>query len=252
MRAKYIIGNWKMNGQLNDWLDLAENLSHMQFESPAEVVVCPPHVALSAVKIIFTETDSLIGLGAQDVSVHEQGAHTGETSAQMLTSVGCEYVIVGHSERRIAQKESSELVSQKADRAYKTGIMPIICIGEEDASQAKEVLPKQLAESLSIFKPREGTDFILAYEPVWAIGSGKTPAPDEVESIHQLLRAELVKKYGEIMGNEVAIIYGGSVKPENAASFLEKNNIDGVLVGGASLHPEKFGAIVSAAQKMTR
>ncbi len=242
-----VAGNWKMNG-LGSALSELVSLRQMLAEKPvpeADVMVCPPATLLSRAAEILA--GSKIALGAQDCHPLPSGAHTGDISAEMLADAGATAVIVGHSERRIDHGESDALVQAKALAAYRAGLTAIICIGETEAQHRDgatlDVLKRQIQGSV----PGEAraADTVIAYEPVWAIGSGLTPTPADVERLHTAIRENLNHLLGETEGRAMRILYGGSVKPANAAELLFVANVNGALVGGASLKASDFYQILS-------
>jgi len=242
-----IAGNWKMNGQLSALTELkhiAAAASH-GLADRRDLLICPPATILSASRGILGEN---VAVGGQDCHEAESGAHTGDISAAMLKDVGARYVIVGHSERRADHGESDALVRAKAEAAMKAGLVAVICVGEteaeREADQTLEVLGAQLAGSL----PDEltGETAVVAYEPVWAIGTGRTPTVADVKQVHDFIRNTLSDRFGEAVASAVRILYGGSVKPANAAELLAVENVDGALVGGASLKASDFIAICEA------
>ncbi len=248
-RKMMIAGNWKMNGLLQDGVDLAkEVVANVKAKKrTCEFVVCPPFTLLASVKKTLRGTK--IALGAQDCHFAEKGAHTGDVSPVMLTDVGCSYVILGHSERRADHGESNELVCQKAEAAHKAGLKTIICIGEtleqREAGETIDVCSKQVLGSVPA--DAVAADTVIAYEPVWAIGTGKTPTAQDVEDVHAAVRKVLEKKLGRAQANKMRILYGGSVKPANAKEFLSLEDVDGALIGGASLKAADFLAIADNA-----
>jgi triosephosphate isomerase len=245
---KTVIGNWKMYGEP----EMAHALAHSAAQKAAEhrgrvqIVLCPPATLLPVVSESIAGTG--VQMGGQDCHVQPEGAYTGDVSANMLRMVGCRYVLVGHSERRKYHNEQSRDVSHKAARAIKSGLIPVICIGEteeeRDSGKTRDVLAEQIRESI----PEEALagDFILAYEPVWAIGSGKTPTLDDIRDIHTYITSFASKRTG-LDAKRVVVLYGGSVKPANAAEIMALEGVAGVLVGGASLKPEEFCRIIDAA-----
>ena len=249
-RKILIAGNWKMNGLINDSASLAKEvaLNVRKLKPDAEVLVCPPFTLLTTVKKALR--GSKVKLGAQDCHVEEKGAHTGDVSPYMLKDAGCDYVILGHSERRTDHKESSALVRQKAKAALKAGLKVIICVGEtlaeREDGKAFEVTEKQIRTSV----PREATaaNTVIAYEPVWAIGTGKTATPEDAEAVHAHIRKVLAEKLSKSIANNMRILYGGSMKPANAAELIAKEDIDGGLIGGASLKAADFTAIIEKAK----
>ncbi len=245
-RKVLIAGNWKMNGLIKGGQALAKEiaLATKSLKPQAEVLVCPPFTLLTTVKKALR--GSKVMLGAQDCHVEEKGAHTGDVSAYMLKDAGCDYVILGHSERRTDHKESSALVKAKAESALKAGLKVIICIGEtleeRDAGKALKVTEKQIKDSLPDIST--ATNTVIAYEPVWAIGTGKTATPKDAEEVHAHIRKVLAQKLSKSVASRMRILYGGSMKPANAAELLSQEDIDGGLIGGASLKAEDFMAIV--------
>ena len=246
-RRPLAAGNWKMNGLRAQGLDLARDLaSRAAAAAPAcEVVLCPPATLLTEIGAPVDGTP--IRLGAQDCHADPGGAHTGDVSAEMLADAGCAYVIVGHSERRADHGEPDARVRAKAAAVHRAGLVAIVCLGESqaerDAGQALAVVEHQLAGSLPDGSRADNT--VIAYEPVWAIGSGRTPSEREVEEVHRHLRARLTAHLGG-EGGTVRILYGGSVNAENAAGLMAIEDVDGALVGGASLDAETFWPIVEA------
>lgn len=248
MPRKLIAGNWKMFGTSETWEALLEDILDRADDVSAELLVCPP---MPAIGLLSSLVEAPLQLGAQNVHAEKEGAHTGDTSAAMLKSFKCKYVIVGHSERRAAYAETNADIAAKAARALENGIRPIVCIGETergDVAVAQKFLAKQLTESLKGVEPRESADLVIAYEPVWAIGTGQTATADDIATVHAGLRETLVKLYGAVLANDMRLLYGGSVKPDNAAEIMAQPNVDGVLVGGASLKADSFLAIAKAAK----
>jgi triosephosphate isomerase len=247
MRTPLIAGNWKMNGGLASNATLLAGLLGDKTELSAELAVCVPAPYLAQVQSALS--GSPVRWGAQDVSAHEKGAFTGEVSANMLFEFGCSYVIVGHSERRSYHAESDELVAQKALRAVTTGLTPIVCVGEtlEEREQGATdaVVARQLAPVLDAVGTQL-TSMVIAYEPVWAIGTGKTATPDMAQQVHARIRALIAERDAE-GAQQVRLLYGGSMKPDNAKDLLAMPDIDGGLIGGASLNASDFLAIANAA-----
>lgn len=246
MRKKLIAGNWKMNSLLASGTALAKEVAEMSKKidnKTCQFLVCPPFTLLTSVKKALR--GSKVCLGAQDAHFNIKGAHTGDISPQMLTDVGCKYVILGHSERRADHYETNELVNKKASLAQAEGLITIICVGEtleqREQGKALEVCSEQVLGSLPEDSNAKNT--VIAYEPVWAIGTGKTPTPEDVAQIHASIRKTVAKKLGKANANRMQILYGGSVKPSNAKSFLGLEDVDGALIGGASLKAEDFIAI---------
>ena len=247
MRRKLIAGNWKMNGLKADGLALARDLARRAAAETlaAELVVCPPATLLMSVAEALA--GSVIALGGQDCHTEPAGAHTGDIAAPMLRDAGCTQVILGHSERRAEHHESDALVCAKATAARKAGLGVILCVGEtaeeRDAGLTLAVVTRQLGGSLP--QGLGAAELVVAYEPVWAIGTGRTPTPADVAAVHAHIRAELGRRVADAA--TVRILYGGSVKPANARALLSAPEVDGALVGGASLVAEDFWAIAKAA-----
>jgi triosephosphate isomerase len=241
-----VAGNWKMNGRLDDARERARALcAKAQDGMPCDVVVCPPATLIAPLAAELAQV--AIGLGAQDCHAEDSGAFTGDIAAPMLAELGCTHVIVGHSERRRDHSETDALVAAKASAAHRAGLVAIICLGESaeerQEGRAREVVATQLAGSL----PAEASsgNTVIAYEPVWAIGTGNTATPDDVAEIHDLLRNRLTASMGDD-GAQVRLLYGGSVNAGNADQLLSVPHVNGALVGGASLKPDDFWAIVAA------
>lgn len=251
-RKVLIAGNWKMNGLLADGAALAKEVATevKKLGKPeCEFLVCPPFTLLTTVKKALR--GSKVALGAQDCHTAEKGAHTGDISPVMLKNCGCAYVIVGHSERRANHHESNELICQKAEAAYKAGLKAVICIGEteaeRDAGKTIDVCTKQIMGSVPDSATAVNT--VIAYEPVWAIGTGKTPTAADVEEVHAAIRKVVAKKLGKATANKMRLLYGGSVKPSNAAELLALPDVDGGLIGGASLKASDFMGIAATVCK---
>ncbi len=248
MRNKVIAGNWKMNKDVFETADLINGLRKSLDKAKAEVIICPPFTSLVVAQQLIKGTS--IKLGAQDVSIHDDGAYTGEISAKMLKSAGCEYVIVGHSERRQYFHESNELINQKAKKVLASGLKAIICVGETLDEREKEITDKvistQIKGVLAGLTEADLERVIIAYEPVWAIGTGKTATAQQAENVHQLIRKLVGQMYSWKVAERLIIQYGGSVKPENAKDLLSQADIDGALVGGACLKVDSFSGIVGA------
>jgi triosephosphate isomerase (TIM) len=250
MRKKVIAGNWKMYNDLDASAKLIKELSNEISKSDikADVIICPPFTSLSLASSLLKE--SPIKLGAQNMHFEEQGAFTGEISASMLKSTGCEYVIIGHSERRTIFKETDEFINQKVKKALSSGLLPIFCIGETLEEREKgitnDILQHQVEKGLSDISEEELSRIIIAYEPVWAIGTGKTASPQQAQDAHKFIRSLIKTRYSADASGKIIIQYGGSVKPDNAAELLKQNDIDGALVGGACLKADSFMAIIKA------
>lgn len=247
-RTKLIAGNWKMNGLKRDGVALARTLGlrYAELDDPAaDLLICPPFTLIDAVGSALE--GSGVAVGGQDCHATDSGAHTGDTSPAMLADLGCAYVIVGHSERRTDHGEIDLAVAEKAAAAHRAGLTAIICIGEteaeRDAGKALSVASRQLAGSIPPSATAENT--VIAYEPVWAIGTGRTASVGDVAEMHGHIRGELIRQIGD--AEQVRVLYGGSVKPGNAKDLMAVDNVDGALVGGASLKAEDFWAIFEAA-----
>ncbi|MCL5030560.1 MAG: triose-phosphate isomerase [Bacteroidetes bacterium] len=251
MRRKVIAGNWKMNNNLSESQNLItkliSGLSNEKLNS--DVVICPPFTSLSEASSLAKNT--VIKLGAQNMYFEENGAFTGEISAEMLKSVGCEYVILGHSERRIIFGELDQLINKKIKKALQSGLKPIFCVGEtleeRESGVTEEVIKRQVTEGLKEISANEMDRIIVAYEPVWAIGTGKTATPQQAEEVHAFIRNLVLNLYSSSVAEKLVIQYGGSVKPDNAAELLSQNDIDGALVGGACLKADSFISIIKSA-----
>jgi triosephosphate isomerase len=248
MRRKLIVGNWKMNGSLGANSALLDGIIAGVRRNDCGVAMCVPFPYLAQCSEMLRGTP--VALGAQDVSAHQSGAFTGEVSAEMLCEFGCTYVIVGHSERRSYHAESDEMVARKAAAALGAGLTPIFCVGEtleqRDAGQTEHIVYRQLDALLDAVDGRELARVVVAYEPVWAIGTGKTATPDMAQEVHQSLRERIARR-NVTVAEAAIILYGGSMKPDNARELLGMPDIDGGLIGGASLKSPDFLAIVDAA-----
>ena len=245
MRRKLVAGNWKMHGSHSANAELVAGISAAR-PFVCDVAVCVPFPYLSETAVALAATD--IRWGAQDCSAHEQGAYTGEVSVGMLAEFGCRYVIVGHSERRQYHQESDQLVADKAKAALARGVTPIVCVGEtlahREAGETDAVVKRQLSAVIHTLGHCAG-EMVVAYEPVWAIGTGRTATPEQAQAVHALLRAQL--QAATAHAADMKILYGGSVKPDNAATLFAQPDIDGGLIGGASLKAADFVAICRAA-----
>lgn len=250
MRKPLIAGNWKMYKTINEAVDLTsglkKELAHVQ---NADVVVCPVFTALHRVFENISDTD--IALGAQDLYWEKEGAFTGEISPIMLKDCGCEYVIIGHSERRKYFHETDATVNKKIKAALEVGLIPIMCVGEtleqREGNETLKVVTGQLAGGLEGFEKFDAMNIVIAYEPVWAIGTGKTATPQQAEEVHKAIREWIRAAYGDGAADTMRILYGGSVKPENTAELMAQEDIDGALVGGAALKAASFTDIVKNA-----
>jgi len=246
-RQKLIAANWKMYKNpdqtrqfFRDFLPLVAG------HDRDEIVVCPPYVNLHAA--LESAQGSQVAIGAQDVYWKDEGAFTGEISSPMLNAVGCTHVIVGHSERRQYFGETDDTVNLKLKAALEHGLTPIACVGEvleeREAGLTEDVLRRQCVRAFHAISAKKAAKLVIAYEPVWAIGTGKTATPALASDAHVIIRAEAAKAFGEDFAEQLRILYGGSVKPENAKALMSEEEIDGALVGGASLEPKSFAAIV--------
>ncbi|NNF03448.1 MAG: triose-phosphate isomerase [Rhodothermales bacterium] len=245
-----VAGNWKMNMDLAAARQLASGVvSAVGDPGDVDVAICPPFVSLDATFSVLH--GSRIRLGAQNMHEESSGAYTGEVSAPMLRAVGCHYVILGHSERRAYFGETDEAVCAKVRQALDFRLVPIVCVGEKleerDEGRAKSVVEKQLRKGLQDIDPGAPSNLVIAYEPVWAIGTGRTASPEQAQEMHAHIRALLADLLGGETASDVDILYGGSVKPGNAAELFAGSDVDGGLIGGASLNAEDFAAIVRAA-----
>jgi triosephosphate isomerase len=250
MRRKVIAGNWKMNNDLKETQNLLSKLtSGISMDNlNCDVIVCPAFTSLSEAYTLLKDTK--IKLGAQNMYFETSGAFTGEISASMLKSVGCEYVILGHSERRTIFGETDELINNKIKKANASGLKPIFCVGElleeREAGITEKVIEKQIRSGLKDISSEEMGNVIIAYEPVWAIGTGKTASPQQAEEVHKFIRSLINDKYGASISDKIVIQYGGSVNNKNARELLSQKDIDGALVGGASLKADAFIEIIQA------
>ncbi|MCQ9205465.1 MAG: triose-phosphate isomerase [Omnitrophica bacterium] len=247
MRKPFIAGNWKMNKTIRDSIELVNSLRRELLDiENADIIVCPPYIALSEISDLVV--DSNIGLGAQNVYWEESGAFTGEVSPLMLKDAGCRYVIIGHSERRKYFSETDEAVNKKIKASQNVGLIPIVCVGETDeereSKKTTSVVESQLQGGLKGLDSESVSKLIIAYEPVWAIGTGKTATPEQAQEVHRFIRDWLRNNYSSDVAENVRIIYGGSVKPSNTKDLIKQSDIDGALVGGASLESSFFGEIV--------
>jgi triosephosphate isomerase len=251
-RTPLMAGNWKMNLTHPEAVALVQKLAWILADKKhdfarTEVAVIPPYTDLRSVQTLVDGDRLAIRYGAQDVSVHDSGAYTGEISATMLAKLGCSYVVVGHSERRQHHQETDEVVNAKARQATSASMTPIVCVGEGlDVRQAGEQVPYTLAQvdgSLAGFTPKEVASLVIAYEPVWAIGTGEVATPDDAQEVCAAIRGRLRETAGDEAADACRVLYGGSVKAANIAGIMAKADVDGALVGGASLQAEEFGGI---------
>ena len=247
MRPPLIAGNWKMNGLVQEARDLAAALAKELGANPGpQVLVCPPFLALAAVRDQLR--GSPIQLGAQDVHWEAKGAFTGEVSTAMLREAGCSAVLLGHSERRHIMGETHEMVNRKLKAALAAGLLPVVCVGElleeRNMGDTRAVVERQLARGFDGISAEDAAKTVIAYEPVWAIGTGKTATPRQAEEVHHFVRKLVTQKWGEGVGQGMRILYGGSVGPDNVKELMAEEDIDGALVGGASLKADSFAKIV--------
>ncbi|MFX1364333.1 MAG: triose-phosphate isomerase [Promethearchaeota archaeon] len=253
MRKLVIGGNWKMNrGTPNETIEMLENLiPQVEGIDNVDIIIAPPYTVLTSAYEILKNTN--IKLGAQNMHFEDKGAYTGEISPKFLKEIGVEYVILGHSERRDIFKESDSLINKKIKKALSINLKPIVCIGEHleerETGRTKEIIEYQINETFRDLSKEEMKKIIIAYEPIWAIGTGKTATPEQAEEIHIFIRELLTKKYDKEISDIVRIQYGGSIKPINAEDLFNKKNIDGGLVGGASLDSNSLFQIIKAADK---
>ena len=247
MRRKVIAGNWKMNMLPNEAIEYIQAFEPMVKDANAEVILCVPYIDLFY--CLMNAQGTNIKIGAQNMHFAENGAYTGEISPKMLKSIGVEYVIIGHSERRAYYGETDESVNKKIKAAFENELKPIVCVGEtleeREAGKTEEIITTQTRLALEGLDKEQVKATIIAYEPIWAIGTGKTATSDDANNSIKSIRAEIAKIYGEDVASEVIIHYGGSVKSSNAKELFETSDIDGGLVGGASLKPEEFSKIVN-------
>ncbi|HEU5443090.1 MAG TPA: triose-phosphate isomerase [Steroidobacteraceae bacterium] len=249
MRRPIVAGNWKMHGTRSENARLIEEISsRYPANREADCIVCPPYVYLQEVGRLLRESSSIL-LGAQDVCADAQGAFTGEVSATMLKDVGCQYVIVGHSERRLLYRESDQLIARKFAAAHAKGLVPILCVGEQladrETGRTGEVVARQLDAVLELCGAAALGGAVIAYEPVWAIGTGRNAAPEQAQEVHAFIRDRIGAQDATI-AVATRILYGGSVKASNAAELFAMPDVDGGLIGGASLKADEFLAILAA------
>ncbi|MGO3690597.1 MAG: triose-phosphate isomerase [Psychroflexus halocasei] len=248
MRKNIVAGNWKMNADANAASELISNLKKSDFSESTEVIIAPSYTNLALANELIS--GSSIELSSQNMHESDQGAFTGEVSAEMLKSVGVTYVILGHSERRAIYKESSDLLKSKVDQALKNDLKPIFCVGEELKDRKDEnhfkVVENQLSESLFHLSADQMKNIVIAYEPVWAIGTGETASPEQAQEMHAHIRKFLSNQFSSEIAEGTSILYGGSVKPGNAKDIFANKDVDGGLIGGAALKAEDFTAIINS------
>ena len=247
MRKRVIAGNWKMNMLPNEAISFIEQLSNKVANAKEEIVLCVPYTDLFY--SLLTAQNTNIKIGAQNMHWEENGAYTGEVSGPMLKSIGVQYVIIGHSERRQYFAETDDTVNKKVKSAFKYGLKPIVCVGEtleqREAGNTKEIITKQTQLALDGLNANEIENTIIAYEPIWAIGTGKTATSEDANNSIKEIRNKIKEIYGEEISEKVVILYGGSVKASNAKELFMTSDIDGALVGGASLNVEEFTKIIA-------
>ncbi len=246
-RKKLIAANWKMYKTPDQTSEFFRNFLPLVWEQTRdEIAVCPPYLDIAAA--VDAAKDSNVSIGAQNMFWEKEGAYTGEISTTMILAAGCKYVIIGHSERRQYFGETDDTVNQKLKVALDAGLIPIVCVGEvleeREAGLTGDVLRRQCTNAFRGISGERAAKMVVAYEPVWAIGTGKTATPEMAADAHALIRAEAAKAFGDEYSQGLRILYGGSVKPENAKALMSQDEIDGALVGGASLDPKSFAAIV--------
>ncbi len=250
-RTPLVVGNWKMHRDHLEGIQLLQRLAYHLIEEDTdgqEVVVCPPFTALRSLQTLIQSDRMVVRLGAQDCHPEVEGAHTGDISVPMLARLDVAYVVVGHSERRLHHAEDDALIARKARSVLAGGLRPIVCVGEgevaRESGQAEEVVLTQLRGSLDAVDPSSEDELVVAYEPVWAIGTGRTATPTDAQDMASAIRLALAERYGPDRAAGIRILYGGSVKPSNIRSLMALEDVDGVLVGGASLSAEDFALIV--------
>ena len=252
MRKKIVAGNWKMNKTLSEGIELARTVNRQVEDNHVTVVLCTPFVHLAEVNKIITK-DTLF-LGAQNCASEPSGAFTGEVSASMIRSTGADYVIIGHSERRSYYKEDDALLQKKVILALKNDLIPIFCCGEvleeRQAGNHMQVVKTQIENSLFNLSEDEFNKVVIAYEPVWAIGTGVTATAEQAQEMHKIIREMIADQYGKVIADNTSILYGGSCKPSNAKELFANNDVDGGLIGGASLTSSDFMGIVHAFDDM--
>ena len=248
-RAQIVAGNWKMNEDFNEGRDLIISIIRKLGSTDTKVVLCPPFIHLNYFSMLVNGISNL-HIGAQNCHSEQSGAYTGEISASMLKSVDCDYVILGHSERRAYFGEDNEMLARKVDLALENGLCPIFCCGEmldaRESGDQEKVVEDQLKGALFHLDKEQFGRIVIAYEPVWAIGTGKTATPDQAQEMHAFIRGLISKKYGKNTAESTSILYGGSCKPSNAGELFANPDVDGGLIGGASLNAKDFIAIVNS------
>lgn len=248
-RKQIVAGNWKMNMEFNSGRDLAISIIRQLGPTETKVILCPPFIHLNYISMLTNGIANLI-VGSQNCHAAPKGPYTGEISVPMLKSVGAEYVILGHSERRQYFNESDEMLADKVNSVLEGGLKPIFCCGEKldvrESEKQEEVVNKQLSGGLFHLTAEQFQEVVIAYEPIWAIGTGKTASPQQAQDMHAYIRKVIAGKYGEDTANMTTILYGGSVKPNNANELFKQPDVDGGLIGGASLKADDFVSIVNS------
>lgn len=248
MRRKVIAGNWKMNMLPDATIKFIDELAPMVKDTQSEVVLCVPYTDLFYA--LLTAQNTNIKIGAQNMHWEQSGAYTGEVSAQMLKAIGVEYVIIGHSERRQYFNETDETVNKKLKTAFEEGLKPIVCVGEtleqREANKQDEVVTNQIKDDLKGLSEEQVENLIIAYEPIWAIGTGKTATTEDANNMAKTIREEISNLYGQNVAKRVIIQYGGSVKSSNSKELFETSDVDGALIGGASLKVDEFHQIIES------
>jgi triosephosphate isomerase (TIM) len=248
MRKNIVAGNWKMNKNLQEGIELAKDVCGKSIASNVTVILCPPFIHLSEVSKAITNKS--VFLGAQNCADKVSGAYTGEVSAEMVKSTGATFVILGHSERRAYYGETNSILAEKTKLVLANGLTPIFCIGEvlaeREAGKHFDVVKKQLSESLFELSAEEFSKIVIAYEPVWAIGTGKTASPEQAQEIHKVIREHIASKYGAPVADNTSILYGGSCNAANAKQLFSNPDVDGGLIGGAALKADDFIAIANS------
>ena len=250
MRKQIVAGNWKMNTNIAEGISLALELRELEnkFNDNVEVVVIPPFTHISEISNALSDTD--IKIGAQNCASEEKGAYTGEISAEMIASLEAKYVTIGHSERRAYYGETNSILNKKVKLAIKNNLTPIYCCGEKleerEAKNHFDVVKTQISEGLFDLDNKDFSKIVIAYEPVWAIGTGVTASPEQAQEIHEFIRNIITEKYGKEIAENISILYGGSVKPSNANEIFGKTDVDGGLIGGAALKSNDFMGIINA------
>ncbi len=247
MRTPLLAGNWKMNTTLAEAKALIEELVKMDLTEGREVLICPPYISLAAAAELIEGTD--IKLGAQNMFYENSGAFTGEVAPPMLTDIGCDYVILGHSERRQIIGETNELIARKIEAAFANELVPIVCVGETDSQRSRNEteshIRRQVTAAVEGLTREQAAQIVIAYEPIWAIGTGKTATNEQAQEVCALIRGTVAALYDDETAQQVRILYGGSVKPANIDELMAEEDIDGALVGGASLKAADFAGIIN-------